>query len=143
MKKMKLLAAMFLSAIMMVVSVDTANAKSEKKTCVLNVAMDCQSCVKKVNNTLRFEKGMKKVKVNLKEQNVVVTYDAKKTSPDKIVAALEKKGFKASVSDKPACTKKKKCTHKHDNDGDDHGHSHDDDHGHDHDGHDHDHGHKH
>ena len=55
--------------------------------------MSCQNCENKIKGNLRFEKGVKKIETNLKDQRVVIEYDADKTSPEKIEQAFEKIGY--------------------------------------------------
>ena len=59
--------------------------------------MSCQNCENKIKGNLRFEKGVKKIETNLKDQRVTVEYDADKTDPQKIEAAFEKIGYHVDV----------------------------------------------
>lgn len=129
MKKLRLLTIFMLSIFTMTAVTSTFAAKKEKKVCILNVEMDCGSCAKKVKKGLRFEKGIKKLKVDIKKQTVAITYRADKTTPEKLLKAVKKLGYKASISkvgEHKAHKHGSKCNHKHD-----HGHDHK------HDGHDH------
>lgn len=58
--------------------------------------MHCESCEKKIKGNLRFEKGVKKIETNVKAQRVVVTYDAEKTTPERIVQSFQKFGYTAT-----------------------------------------------
>ena len=53
--------------------------------------------VLEVKDVLRLTAGVKKVEANFSVQQVLVTYDAEKTDAKKIVAALKKNGYEASV----------------------------------------------
>ena len=57
--------------------------------------MHCENCEKKIKGNLRFEKGIKKIETNIKEQRVTITYDAEKTNPTLIKQSFDKFGYKA------------------------------------------------
>lgn len=76
----------------------SAGPKKETKTVVFTVSMHCQKCVKKINDNIAFEKGVKALDVNLESKTVKVTYDASKTDVAKLKTALEKLGYKVTVS---------------------------------------------
>ena len=54
-------------------------------------------CEKKIKENLRFEKGISKIVVSLKENTITITYDARKTDTEKIIEAFRKIGFTAFV----------------------------------------------
>lgn len=56
-------------------------------------------CEKKIKENLRFEKGISKIDVSLKENTITVTYDPQKTDTEKIIEGFKKIGFNASVFD--------------------------------------------
>lgn len=89
MKKLSLTLAVAMSAIV-------ATAK-DVKTVVLTTTpqMHCENCEKKIKKNLRFEKGVKKIETNIPNQTVVITYDADKTSIEKITAGFKKIGYEA------------------------------------------------
>lgn len=89
MKKLSLTLAVAMSAIV-------ATAK-DVKTVVLTTTpqMHCENCEKKIKKNLRFEKGVKKIETNIPNQTVVITYDADKTSVEKITAGFKKIGYEA------------------------------------------------
>lgn len=60
----------------------------------------CESCGFLFLNTLAFENGIKKVELDEKEMLVTVSYNPKRTSPEKIRAAISKLGYDAD--DTPA-----------------------------------------
>lgn len=64
--------------------------------------MHCISCETKIKNNLRFEKGVKQIKTSVEEQKVYVTYDAQKTTEEKLQKAFEKFGYKAEKTTKEA-----------------------------------------
>lgn len=56
----------------------------------------CQSCEKKImNNVSVLGKGVKDVKVDLATKEVTITYDANKTTPEKLVKGFSKLDIKA------------------------------------------------
>ena len=57
--------------------------------------MHCENCEKKNKGNLRFEKGVKDIQTNIDEQTVTVTYDADKTTPEKIQKGFEKFKYQA------------------------------------------------
>jgi copper chaperone CopZ len=72
-------------------------AKTEKKTVKFSVAMHCESCKKKIERNLAYEKGVLDLETSLKENTVTVTYDAAKTDVKKLTEALKKIGYEATV----------------------------------------------
>lgn len=82
--------------------------KVELKEVTFDVELHCANCVKKVQENIAFEKGVKDLHVCLEDQIVYIKYDAAKTSEDKLRAAVEGLGYKVKgISEKK-----------------DHGHSH-------------------
>ena len=64
--------------------------------------MHCESCENKIKKNLRFEKGVVNIETSVKEQTVIVTYDANKTDIRKLQAAMKQIGYDTKVvSDKP------------------------------------------
>ncbi len=57
--------------------------------------MHCQNCENKIKGNLRFEKGVKKIETDIDKQTVTVTYDADKTSVDKIIEGFTRFGYTA------------------------------------------------
>lgn len=57
--------------------------------------MSCAHCVKKVTDTLKDIKGVKKVDVSLNDKNAVVTYAVSKTGREAMVSAICAAGFGA------------------------------------------------
>lgn len=70
-----------------------AKPKKEYRTVTFHVHLHCKDCVKKVNENIAFEKGVKALEVSLEEQSVKITYDPKKTDEEKLKAAIEKLGY--------------------------------------------------
>lgn len=57
--------------------------------------MDCVDCEKTLNEYLRFEKGVKDLKVDHASNTIFVEYDEKKNNEQGLIKAVEKKGYKA------------------------------------------------
>src|SRR6266403_3519972 len=55
---------------------------------------DCDPCVRKLRAPLMKIKGVKNVKVDLRHERVVVTFDARKTHPPDLHDAILKSGYK-------------------------------------------------
>ena len=83
-----------------------AAEKKNEKTITFTVNMDCHSCVKKIEGNIAYEKGVKDLKVSLDNKECKVTYREDKTTPEKLIEAFKKLGYKAEV--KPDETKEKK-----------------------------------
>lgn len=74
------------------------------KTVVLttNPEMHCNNCEKKIKENIRFEKGVKSIKTNLKDKTVTIDYDADKTTVDNIIKGFKKIKYEAKeVKDTP------------------------------------------
>lgn len=65
-------------------------------------------CEKKIKENLRFEKGISKIDVSLKENTIKITYNQEKTDTTQIIKGFKKIGFNAFVYH-PEC-KKEDCT---------------------------------
>lgn len=68
--------------------------KVELKEVTFDVELHCANCVKKVQENIAFEKGVKDLHICLEDQIVYIKYDAAKTSEDKLRAAVEGLGYK-------------------------------------------------
>lgn len=69
--------------------------KKDIKTVTFKSNLHCANCAKKVQENIAFEKGVKDLQVSVENQTIVVTYDATKTSEEKLAAAIKKLGYKA------------------------------------------------
>ena len=74
---------------------DEAKATLDVKLSVRG--MSCGGCVNAVKAALEKVKGVTKAEVSLEKNEAVVTYQTGKTTPEELVKAVEKAGFKASV----------------------------------------------
>ena len=71
-------------------------AKKEVKEVVFSVHLHCNNCVKKVQENIAFEKGVKDLKVSLADQTVAIKYDPSKTSEQTLKNEIEAIGYKVS-----------------------------------------------
>lgn len=83
-------------------SFGNANAAGKKESIVIktNIVCDhclqCNSCGQNINDKIRdTEKGIKKVKINAKENTIEVSFMSDKTNPEKIRKAIAAAGFDA------------------------------------------------
>lgn len=54
-----------------------------------------EMCQKRIKENLRFEKGIEKIDVSLKDNTITVTYNPSKTNTEKIIEGFRKIGFTA------------------------------------------------
>ena len=97
MKRIILLAVaalMTLSAV--AASPEKVKKVKEVKEVTFSVHLHCENCVKKVQENISFEKGVKDLKVSLADQKITIKYDSSKTSEQTLKAAIEKLGVKVS-----------------------------------------------
>ena len=74
----------------------TGMAKTIKTTVFTTIPqMHCENCENKIKGNLRFEKGVKKIETDIDHQTVSVTYDADKTSVDRLLKGFTKFGYAA------------------------------------------------
>ena len=75
-----------------------------------NTQMQSADCVNSIKSRLQLENGVELIKTDLKEQKVMVKYDAEKTTPCKIVAAFSKLGYTTQPVEMPqnVCSKEGK-----------------------------------
>lgn len=66
--------------------------KSEIKEVTFNVQLHCANCVKKVQENLAFEKGVKGLHVCMESQVIALKYDASKTDEETLKKAIIKLG---------------------------------------------------
>ena len=80
---------------------DKKKKDSGKKaaTVTFKTTIHCKNCVKKVNDNISFEKGVKDLKVSLEDKLVTVTYDPSKTDEATLAKAIEKLGYKAEKTE--------------------------------------------
>lgn len=96
----------------------TSFAKDIKTIIVTtNPQMHCEACENKIKSNMRFEKGIKAIETNISRQEVTLTYDADKTTPEKLMKGFEKIGYTATVKtgcekQQASCGQKQNCCDK-------------------------------
>ncbi len=90
--------ALMAIAIILFTSAAFAQKQVPKKveTVVFNVEMDCHSCANKIKNNIPYEKGVKDLKVDFKNQKVTLVYKTKATTKEALKKAIEKLKFKVT-----------------------------------------------
>lgn len=73
----------------------SARPKAEVRTVTFVTDIHCAKCVRKLNDNLAFEKGVKDLKVDLDAKTVTFKYDPSKTTPERLAYAINKLGYKA------------------------------------------------
>lgn len=68
------------------------------QTVVFVTTIHCESCKKRVEDKLPFEKGVSDVVIDVAKKTIAVTYDPNKTDPAKLKESIEKLGYKAEVA---------------------------------------------
>ena len=91
---------------MMLAMVAIVASAKDIKTVIFTTTpqMHCANCENQIKGNLRFEKGVKDIKTDIEMQKVFVTYDADKTTEEKLQKAFEKFGYKAEKTTKEAKT---------------------------------------
>lgn len=86
---------------LMVAAAATSASAKDIKTAIFTTMpqMHCENCEKRIKGNLKFEKGVKKIETKVAEQKVYVTYDADKTTAEKIRQGFGKFGYKARLTD--------------------------------------------
>ena len=97
---MKRIILLAIAALMTISAVAGTPEKSKKtkevKEVTFNVHLHCANCVKKVQENISFEKGVKDLHVCMEDQIVYIKYDAAKTSEETLKAAIQKLGYPVS-----------------------------------------------
>ena len=90
--------------LMAVIGFGVSDAMAQKKsdaalkTTVFMTDVDCETCAKKIDNSIPFQKGVKEVKVDVPSRKVTVTYDVTKSSDEALIKAFKKIKINAEVA---------------------------------------------
>lgn len=96
MKKIKIILAMVALVMSFAFSAQAQNKKNSKESEITYaVKIHCESCKKKIEASVPYIKGVKDLKVDMKEQQVWVKYDNSKISKDALTAEVKKLGYGA------------------------------------------------
>jgi periplasmic mercuric ion binding protein len=109
-------AALIISSLTM-----NARAQEQKKeeTITIKTSAVCGMCKERIENDMKFEKGVTEVSLNVKTKMLTVTYKTSKTNPEKLKIAVTKIGYDAdeltadskAYEKLPPCCKKGNETH--------------------------------
>lgn len=69
-------------------------SKAQVKAVVFHAEIHCKNCVKKIEENVAFEKGVKDMKVSMENQTVELKYNSNATSVEKLQKAIEDLGYK-------------------------------------------------
>lgn len=98
---MKTIILIVFSGLLVFTSVTRSFAQDGKKTkseiVKISASMHCQACADNIETTLNFEKGVKSVNADPVSKIVIIEYNPKKTSPEKLVAKIQEIGYNASL----------------------------------------------
>ena len=71
-------------------------AKAEIKEVTFKAHIHCASCVKKLQENIAFEKGVKDLHICMEDQIVYIKYDSSKTTEEKLKNAIVKLGVEVT-----------------------------------------------
>jgi len=74
-----------------------AQKKDEIKEVTISATLHCNSCQKKIEREIAFEKGVKSVTTNLEEKTVTIKYDASKNTDEKLAESIKKLGYEVKI----------------------------------------------
>lgn len=107
MKTVAIISSFFLFILFALPAQLEAATKKSEKTVTFEVSMDCQGCVKKIEDNLPYEKGVKDLKVSLDQKTCEVTFREDKTSEKQLIKAFNKLGYEAEIKKPESETKSK------------------------------------
>jgi copper chaperone len=98
-RSIRILAGLVVAAL----AISPAAFAGESEQATLNVklsvrGMTCSGCVNGVKGALEKVPGVTKAEVSLEKNEAAVTYEKGKTTPEELVKAVEKAGYKCSVA---------------------------------------------
>ncbi|MGQ1784204.1 MULTISPECIES: heavy-metal-associated domain-containing protein [unclassified Saccharicrinis] len=88
-----------IATLVLLIGATTAFAKEKPKTkqIVFECSVDCHSCEEKIMKNIPYEKGVKKVEVDIPGKLVTVSFREDKNTSDGVKKALEKLGYEVRV----------------------------------------------
>ncbi len=90
----------FLVSLFTVLGINNIHAqetKNEQTTVCFKTNMDCHNCENTLNNYLKFEKGVKDLKVDLKSNTIKIVYKTGKNTPENLSKGINKQGYEANL----------------------------------------------
>lgn len=93
---------------------DSMNLKSVTQTVKIKTSSVCETCKATLEKSMAFEKGVKEATLDIPSKILTVTYDSRKTTPEKIRIAVSKTGYDADdiPADKKAYENLEACCKK-------------------------------
>lgn len=92
MKKVILVTLVFMLGL---ISTQTYAQKKENNIVCFKSNMHCEDCSNTLTEYLKFEKGVKDLKIDYATNTIKIEYKADKNNEEQFVKAIEKKGYKA------------------------------------------------
>lgn len=116
MKTINLIVALIL---LQVSTIKAQETKKKSEEITIKTSAVCSMCKQNIEKAMAYEKGVKSSNLDVKSQTLMVKYNPKKTSPEKIKKAISMTGYDADdVPADPkayeglnACCKKDKGVH--------------------------------
>lgn len=93
-KTIQLIALCF--AVLFTSEVKAQEPKNDLLTVCYKTSMDCHECEVTLTNYLKFEKGVKDLKVDLKSNTIKVVYKSGKNSSENLAKGIKKQGYEAN-----------------------------------------------
>jgi periplasmic mercuric ion binding protein len=105
---MKTLQNLMLLAAVIIMAAGTTLAQkpSGKEEVKIQTNLDCESCKKKIEDYMAFEKGVTAIKADVPSKVVTIEFRTNKTDESKLVAAIKKLGYEADVIEESGEEKK-------------------------------------
>jgi len=73
------------------------SVKNDLTTICFKTNMDCVDCEPTLTNYLKFEKGVKDIKVEFKSNTIKVVYKTGKNNTENLAKGIRKQGYEATV----------------------------------------------
>jgi len=91
-----------------------SSAMASSDTLKIKSSVQCKQCKERIENKLSFAKGVIAVKVDIKQNEVMIIFNSEKTSTENLKKELTKIGYDADElpADKKAYDKLPKCCQK-------------------------------
>lgn len=95
MKRLFFLVSLF--TVLGINNIQAQETKNEQTTVCFKTNMDCHNCENTLNNYLKFEKGVKDLKVDLKSNTIKIVYKTGKNTPENLSKGIKKQGYEANL----------------------------------------------
>ncbi len=97
MKKLIAFITVILIAFVAMPEISAQEIKTGESAVCFSTSMNCHECEATLTNFLKFEKGVKDLKVDLKSNTIKVVFKPGKTTPEKLAESIQKKGYEAKT----------------------------------------------